>query len=343
MKKWLAVMLCICLGMCLMTGCQKQAASGDEKSKEGSSLEKAQEQSADINIGCMKGPTAIGMIKLLSDSDAKSSINHYNYTIAGTADELTTGLMNGSLDMAAVPCNLAAVLYHKTEGEIVTAAINTLGVLYLVETGNSIQTVKELKGKTIYSTGQGTTPEYTLRYLLGQEGLNPDTDLTIEYKSEAAEVVAALSQNEKAVAMLPQPYVTVAMAKNDKLRIALDLTKEWEKKNDSTVVTGVLVVRKSFLDEHPQAFASFLAEYEKSADFAVNNIDETAALLEQFDIFKADIAREAIPYCNVTFETGEEMQKDMSAYLKVLYEQNPAAVGGKLPEEGMFYLEGANK
>ena len=295
--------------------------------------------SAEINIGCMKGPTAIGMVKLLSDSDKGSAQNTYRYTIAGTADELSAALIQGDMDIAAVPCNLASVLYNKTDGEIVTVCINTLGVLYIVEEGETIHSVADLQGKTIYSTGQGTTPEYTLRYLLTANGLDPDGDVTIEYKSEAPEVVATLTQNPDAVAMLPQPYVTSAMNNNENLRIALDVTKEWESSSeDSTVVTGVIVARKTFIDEHTQAFKAFLTEYEASTAYANESVEETAQLLEEFDIFKAAIAKTAIPYCNVTYIDGEQMKTKACAYLEVLYAQNPNAVGGSV-QEGMFWFE----
>lgn len=299
-------------------------------------------KTSDIHIGCMKGPTAIGMIQLIASSDAGETSSPYTPLIAGTADEISAGLINGSLDIAAVPCNLASVLYNKTEGGIVTAAINTLGVLYMVETGEEIQSISDLRGKTIYSTGQGTTPEYTLRYLLTSAGLNPDTDVTIEYKSEAPEVTAALTQNPDAVAMLPQPYVTAAVAAHPEWRIALDVTAQWEALNDSTVVTGVIVARKAFIEENEAAFSNFLKEYEASAVYANEAIPQTAQLLEQYDIFKAAIAEQAIPYCNVTYITGSEMQEKVLAYLQILYDQNPKAVGGKLPEEGMFYLEDEN-
>ena len=234
-KKFLTLFLTICTALSVFSGCSDKSTKNESETT--------------INIGCMKGPTGIGMIKLLSDSDEGKTTNKYNYTIAGTADEIATKLLKGDLDIAAVPCNLASVLYNKSEGEILTLAINTLGVLYIVETGENITAVGDLKDKTIYSTGQGTTPEYTLRFLLSSSGLNPDEDVTVEYKSEASEVVATLSQNPDAVAMLPQPYVTIALSSIENLRIALDVTKEWEENADGTVVTGVIVARKSFIEE----------------------------------------------------------------------------------------------
>lgn len=335
-KRFLGIALTICTLFASITGCGNDDSTTNDPAT--SKTEAESYTPIDINIGCMKGPTGIGMIKLLSSSDKDESVNHYNYTIAGAADELSTALVKGELDIAAVPCNLASVLYNKTEGEVVTVAINTLGVLYVVEAGDSIQNVEDLNGKTIYSTGQGTTPEYTLRFLLTSAGLDPDKDVDIQYKSEAPEVVAALTQNTDAVAMLPQPYTTVALNSNESFRIALDVTKEWEELNDSTVVTGVLVARKSFIEENTEAYNKFIEEYSASTQFANENVDETAALLESFDIFKAAIAKKAIPYCNVTFIDGTDMRNKCLAYLQVLYDQNPAAVGGKL-EEGMFYID----
>ena len=331
------------LSSLLLSGCSSEEKSENSSVNETSDTtdnadSDTTETSAEINIGCMKGPTAIGMIKLLSDSADGKTKNSYHYTIAGTADELSAALIQGNMDIAAVPCNLASVLYNKTDGEILTISINTLGVLYIVEDGETIQSVTDLQGKTIYSTGQGTTPEFTLRYLLTANGLNPDTDVTIEYKSEAAEVVATLAENPDAVAMLPQPYVTSAMKNNENLRIALDVTKEWEASAEGTVVTGVLVARKTFIEENKEAFAAFLEEYKASTLYARESIDETAELLEKFDIFKAAIAKAAIPYCNVTYIDGEEMKTKAIAYLQVLYAQNPNAVGGSV-QEGMFWLE----
>lgn len=329
-RKFFNLILAGCLALLFLTGCSSAGKSP--------ATTPATKEDVSIRIGCMKGPTAIGMIRLLSESDAGNASNTYEYTVAGAADELSAALIKGELDIASVPCNLASVLYHKTEGQIVTAAINTLGVLYIVEGGNTIESTADLAGKTIYSTGQGTTPEYTLRYLLTCAGLDPDKDVTIEYKSEASEVVAALAKDPTATAMLPQPYVTAAMNNNPDLRIALDITEEWESLAGNTVVTGVIVARKSFIEEHPAAFADFLKEYQASAEYANSNIDDTAALLENYDIFKAAIAKKAIPYCNVVYIAGTEMKESAMAYLKVLFDQNPAAVGGSL-EEGMFYIE----
>lgn len=294
----------------------------------------------EIRIASLKGPTTMGMVKLMRDSDDKATKDTYSVTMHGTADEIVAGIVKGSIDVACVPCNVASVLYAKTEQKIQVAAINTLGVLYIVETGNTIQSVADLKGKTIYSTGKGTTPEYVLNYLLKSNGIDPENDVTIEYKSEATEVASVLATEKDAIAMLPEPFVTTASTKNENLRVAIDVTKEWEKVNASngtTCVTGVVIARKEFIEANPEAMKDFLANYQTSTEWVNKNVDQAAALVGAYDIVPEAVAKKAISKCNITYIAGEDMQKKVSSYLNVLYEQNPSSVGGKIPDEGFYY------
>lgn len=324
MKKKLALLLAAVLLIGLVAGCKKEEKKEEAPKK------------VDVNIAAMKGPTALGMLKLMNDAEKGETANNYNFTIAGAADEITASVIKGDIPIAAVPCNLASVLYNKSQGGITMLGINTLGVLYIVETGNTIKTVEDLVGKTIYSTGKGTTPEYTLNWLLKSAGIE-DT-VTVEYKSEATEVAAILSQTPNAVAMLPQPYVTTVLSNNEHARIALDVTKEWEALNEgSTVVTGVVVANTKFLNENPDVVNAFMEEYAASAAYTTENVEEAAALSEKFDIFKIPVARKAIPYCNIVLIEGEEMKEKATAYLQVLFDQNPASVGGAMPKDDFFY------
>ncbi|MEA5012557.1 MAG: MqnA/MqnD/SBP family protein [Angelakisella sp.] len=344
MKKILALLLAIalCVGI---TACGAPAESSSSQastsaSQEAPSSQTPETEPVDIRIAALKGPTAMGMVKLMSDNEEGKTSNSYTVDIYGTADELTPKLISGELDMAAVPCNLASVLYNKTNGSVQLAAINTLGVLYIVETGNSIQSVEDLKGKTIYSTGKGTTPEYALNYVLTQNGIDPAKDVTIEYKSESTEVAALLAEGENVIAMLPQPYVTTVALKNEKLRIALDMTKEWQAaagEGGSGLVTGVLVVRKEFAQQNKAAFDAFLDEYKASAEYVAQNTDEAAPLVAKYDIVPEPVAKKALPYCNISYIDGEEMVSRAGGYLKVLFEQNPKSVGGALPDDSFYY------
>lgn len=299
-----------------------------------------QESTREVRIASLKGPTSIGLIKLMEDASNDESQLSYDFTIAGAADEVSGGLIKGDFDIAAIPCNLASVLFNKNEGKIRLAGINTLGVLYIIETGDKINSVEDLRGKTIYSTGYGTTPQYTLNYLLDLYGIIPDEDITIEYKNEATEVAAILSNTDDAIAMLPQPFITTVMMNNDKVRIALDIEEEWQKASDGedSVVTGVIVVREEFIEEYPEAFETFMKEYKDSVDFVNGNVEEAAKLVDKFDIFKEEVARKAIPYCNVTLIRGQEMKDRVTVYLQALYEQNPEAIGGKMPEDEFYYI-----
>ena len=297
------------------------------------------EEAVTIRIGGLKGPTSMGMVKVMEDNESGTAANSYEFTIAGSADEVTPKLIQGELDIAAVPANLASVLYNNTEGKVQLLAINTLGVIYIVEKGESVQSLENLKGKTIYATGKGSTPEYALRYILSENGIDPDKDVTIEWKSEPTEVVSILAAAEEGVAMLPQPFVTVAQGSIEGLRIAVDLTKSWDElDNGSALITGVLLVRKDFAEAHPQAIAAFLEEYEASTTFVNANNADAAQLIEKVGIVKAAVAQKALPYCNITYISGADMIAPMDGYLQVLFQQNPKSVGGNVPADDFYYV-----
>ena len=293
-----------------------------------------------MRIASLKGPTTMGLVQLMEAAKDGVSRHDYQVTMYGAADEIAPQLIKGDIDIALVPCNLAGVLYNKTEGQVQLAAINTLGVLYLVSTGDGVETVADLKGKTIYATGKGTTPEYVLNYILQENGLVPGKDVTIEYKSESTEVLAAMQASSGyPIALLPQPYVTTAQMQMENLKVVLDLTKEWDKVSpDSGLVTGVAVVRKDFAEKNKVAFEEFLEDYDVSVQWVRDNNDKAAELVAAYGIVpKAEIAKKALPACNLTFLTGKEMKAKASGYLQVLYDQDPASVGGKLPDDAFYY------
>ena len=298
--------------------------------------------STKVRIAGLKGPTTMGLVNLLSmEKDGTASLD-YDLQLYGAADEIVPKLIKGELDMAAIPANLAATLYQKTNGGIQVMAVNTLGVLYVVEKGgDTIQSMADLAGRTILSTGKGTTPEYVLRYLLTKNGLDPDKDVKIEYYSEASEVTAQMAASKKdAIAVLPQPYVTAAQLKDSSLRVVLDLTKEWNKVCDTQLITGVTVVRTEYAKENPDIVANFLRDYEKSIKAAQTDVAGTAALCEETGVVaKKAIAQKALPQCNIVYRVGDEMKADVNAYLKVLYDASPAAVGGKLPDANFYYTK----
>lgn len=294
-----------------------------------------------VRVGSLKGPTSMGLVQLMDKNTGSSALCDYEFTMVTAADELLGKVASGDLDIALVPANVASVLYNKTEGGISVIDINTLGVLDIVASDDSIKSIADLKGKTLYLTGKGTTPDYVIRYLMEGNGLT-ESDITLEYKSEAAEVAAVLKEQPDAIGMLPQPFVTAACAQNENLKIVLDLTEEWKAiqgEGGSQLVTGVTVVRNAFLEEYPDAVTLFLAEHQESAAFANETPDKASELIAAAGIIeKAPVAKKALPYCNITCITGEEMKTALSGYLQVLFEQDAKSVGGKLPDDGFYYI-----
>lgn len=347
MKKLLALVLSLALAASALAGCGTAASSSAAASVPTSSAAVSSSAPAasstpvtpvDMRIAGLKGPTSMGMVKLMQDAEDGTAKNNYTFTIAGSADEITPKLTQGELDIAAVPANLAAVLYNNTKGAVQLLAVNTLGVIYIVEKGDSVQSLADLKGKTIYATGKGSTPEYALKYILSKNGIDPDKDVTIEWKTEPTEVVQTLAQADGAIAMLPQPYVTVAQGQVEGLRVAVDLNQAWnDLDNGSLFLTGVLVVRTEFAKEHPEQIDAFLKEYEASTQWVNANVADAAQLVEKYDIVKAAVAEKAIPACNITYLAGQQMKDATTGYLQVLFDQNPKSVGGQLPDDGFYY------
>ena len=278
----------------------------------------------------------MGLVKLMENNEQDSL--GYTFEIKAAPDEISPMAAQGTADILCVPANLASVLCNKTEGNVQAIAINTLGVLYICENGESVGSIADLKGKTIYSAGKGSTPEYALNFILNSNGIDPEKDVTIEWKSEHTECLEAMLKGENCVAMLPQPFVTTAQMKNDAVRVALDLNDEWDKLGvDSALITGAAIVRTEFAKENPGAVSEFLSQYKESVKFVNDNVDEAAALIEKFDIIPANVAKKAIPNCHIVCIDSMEMYDKLSGYLQVLYDIDPKSVGGALPERSFYY------
>lgn len=341
MKKLLLTLLAAAF---ILTSCTVPAPSSQsvkQSSVPQSSSSQVVTEKIDFNIAGLAGPTTMGLVKIMSDVENGTATHNYNVTMYGAADEITAKLTKGELDVAIVPCNLASILFNKTNGEIVTAAINNLGVLYMVSSAE-VNSIQDLKGTTIYTTGKGTTPEYVLNYILEKNGLAVGTDVMVEYKSEASEVAASISVAQgNATAMLPQPYVTSFLSGegNSKFKNVLDMNKEWNKVSpDSQIVTGVLVARKEFIEQNKVAFEQLLQDYKLSCDYTATNVAEAAQLCEKYKIVpKAALAEKALPFCNIKYMDGDEMQSNINAYLTVLFEKNPQSIGGTLPNDEFYY------
>lgn len=291
----------------------------------------------DMSVACMTGPTGIGMAKLMADSDANATANNYTFTVASAATDITGKFLNGEINIASVPTNVAATLYNKTEGKVRMLAVNTYGVLSILEKGDTIKSVADLKGKTIYSTGQGQNPEYILKYILTENGINPETDVTINFVS-SEDLVAKLISGEAEVALAPEPAATTVMVKNQELNRVISINDEWANVSDSKLMMGCVIALDSYVTENEKAVEKFLEEYQNSVKFATENIDETATHCATYKITASDvIAKKAIPTCNLCYVTGSDMKDNVNAYYNVLFNADPTSVGGKLPADDLYY------
>ncbi len=293
-----------------------------------------------IRVYALKGPTGMGMSKLMDDAANGNSELNCEFTIASSPDEVKSEIITGNFDIAAVPSNLAAVLYTKCPDTVRIAAVNTLGVLYILENGNTINSIEDLNGKTIYATGQASTPEYALNYILDAF----DVDCTVEYYTEHAELATKMIAGENNIGMLPVPNATTVLMKSD-ARIALDLTELWQQavaKNGDTseLCQGCIVINKKFADEYPEDLAAFLADYEASVNFVNENPEEASVMIETAGIIPgAAIAKAAIPDANIVFIDGEEMKECLTGFFEVLHSFAPSSVGGSVPDDNIYYIQ----
>lgn len=290
-----------------------------------------------LRVGSLKGPTTMGLVNLMSEVESGAK-NGYSFEMQSQPDVIMSELVSGKLDIALLPANVAAVAYNKTKHGVSAIDINTLGVLYCVTGDENIKSVKDLAGKTVLSTGQGASPEYVLNYLLEKNGV---TDCDVQFKSEATEIAALLKQDPAQIAILPQPFVTVATAQNDQLKVAFSLTDEWKSVSpDSKLLTGVTVVRNEVLENRAAEVDQFIADHQASTEKAATDVDATAELVAKYGIIaKAPVAKKALPDCNIVAIAGDEMKTDLAGYLQVLFDANPKSVGGTMPDDDFYYLQ----
>ena len=318
MKKLLSTVLTSVLALGHLAGCGTPA-----------------EDDVTVRIGSLSGPTTIGIINMM-DEESDIENGDYEFTVSTQPDEIAASLNAGDLDIALIPANLAATLYNRTEGGIKVIDINTYGVLYCITTDPSITSVEDLSGKTVITTGQGATPEYAMNYLLEQYGV---TDCTLDFKTEGSEVIASLQADPNQIAVLPQPAATAAMVQIEGMNIAFSLDEAWSEVSDSRLVTGVTVVRTEFLEQHPNAVASFIVDHHNSVISANTDVEHTAQLVVDAGIVGAlPIAQRAIPLCNIDCVAGSQMKTDLSGYLQTLFDANPQSVGGTLPGDDFYYM-----
>lgn len=334
-KKIVAALMALCL---LLSFAACSGTSTDETTTAATTEETTLAATGvTVNAAVLKGPTGMGMAWLMNENESGTSANTYNFTVAGSADEITSQLVAGTLDIAAIPTNAASVLYNKTKGGVTVLAVNTLGVLYVIEKGNTVQSIADLKGKKIVSAGQGTTAEYVVNYVLSKNNLTVGEDVTIDYVSEHTEAASLALSGEYDIAIVPEPFVTNITAKDSDFHICIDLTAAWNDTGAGELVMGAIAARTAFVKENPEAVKAFMAEYKKSIEFTNSSVEQAAQLIEKYGITTAAVAQSAIPNSHIVFIDGSEMKDKMSAFLQVIYDMEPTSIGGAMPADDFYY------
>ncbi len=284
-------------------------------------------------VAALNGPTGLGLAKIAVDKTYAYDVEYFS-----DPQEIVPLLTKGEVDIAALPINLAANLYKKTNGGIQILAINTLGVLHVLENGDSIKSIADLKGKTVYSTGQGSTPEYIVNYILSKNGIDPEKDIDIQYKTAHNELATLAIEGKADICILPEPFATKAFAGNENIREALDLTAEWDKVCDTQLAQGVVVARTDYIKQNPEIIEEFLSFNEVSVNFLNVKLDAAAYFLADNGYFEtAELAKATLPGCNIVFIKGAEMKEMAKAMFGILFEANPASVGGEIPDDSIYY------
>lgn len=331
LKRLSALMLAMLL---LLSFAACGGKDGGEDSDVTDAPETNYEREVKTKIAALNGPTGLGLAEIKADRSYAYDVEYYS-----DPQEVGPLLIKGEVDIAALPLNMAANLYKKTDGKIKMLAINTLGVLHVLSKDDSIKSVADLKGKTVYSSGQGATPEYIVNYILRKNGLEPGKDVTIEYKTAHNELATLAVEGSVDICILPEPFASKVLAKNESYKRVLDLTAEWGKVSSAKLAQGCLVARADYIEQNPEIIKEFMSFYEASVNFVNNENNAGAVFLAKNGYFDTpQLAADTIPNCNIVFITGEEMKKTATENFAVLFEANPASVGGEIPADALYYL-----
>jgi NitT/TauT family transport system substrate-binding protein len=322
---------------------ESSESSGEESSKTSEIGYMGSEDATDVNVGLIMGPPSMGMGWMINEAKEGNTYNNYNFEVGGVDySALAAKLNTGEYDIIHCPSNVGAILYNNKDlqEEVKVIDIGNLGLLYILTTDDSIQSMEDLKGRTVYSIGEGGPPEYTFSYLLEQKGLTSDVNLS--FRSTPFEVLNLLQDEENSVALLPQPFVEVAKLLVPDLKVPIDITEEWDNlglESGAESVTTITIVRKAFLEEHEQAVVEYLNLAKKSVAYCLSHVDEAAEWTDEFETFlNKDVAADAMHYVNMCALTGDEMKEKLSGFLQIMYDYNPDAVGGAMPDDNFYYI-----
>ena len=321
MKKFFSVMLAVLMLTLCFVGCGEKTA-----------------EKTTMKIAAISGPTGMCMVSLMEETALGNAKHDYKFTVVTDPTQIVGKITSKEFDIAAVPTNMASAIYQKTSGGISVLALNTSGNLFIIEKNNTVSKIADLKGKTVYATGQGANPEFILNYVLKKNGLTVGTDVKVQYVADAKALVGVFKQNSDAILLAPQPAAASILGAIKGSKTVIDMTKEFENAAGKKMYMGCIVVRNEFLEQNELAVKEFLKEYEASVNVILNDVEKGAALCEKYEIIpQAAVAKRAIPTSGVCFVAGAEMKTALQEYLSICLAEMPKLIGGKLPGEEFYF------
>ena len=339
MKKALSLIIIALIAFGLLTACGKNGPANDPADTTPAG-EVTLDKDLEIRVSVLSGTTGMGIAPLIKSANEGKEPLNYKFEIQSDATLIAPGIIGNTVDIAAVPTNLAATLYNKTNGGIQLLAANTKGVLYIVSKDSTVDSIDDLKGKTVHVPGAGTNPEYLLKYVLTAAGLEIGKDVTLDYTYQSPDALTAalISASDVSFALLPEPKVSAAKAKDADLKSVIDLTAEWNKVSEGyDLYQGCIIVRKAFLEAHPNEVAEFLRAYKASIESVVADPDAASEIIAEVGIIpNAGLAKKAIPSCNLCYDDSQKMKDSVLELFKILHGIEPTSIGGKIPDADIF-------
>lgn len=308
-----------------------------EGAREGSEATAALAEPLQLTVAGLKGPSSIGMLRMIESEPVFGEDVETEYQIVDEPQLMIARIMSGEADIAAVPINLAAVLYNKG-APYRLGAVTGDGLLHIVSSREDIGSVEDLKGKRIYCIAQGSTPEFVLRYVLEKSGIDPDTEVELDFSFDHVAIAPQLIAGKVDLAVLPEPFVSIVASKNPAVQPVIDLQQVWAELSgtgDTYPITATLV-RNSLYREHPEALKAFFAAYRESIDWANANPAEAGGLAGKYMEMPAPIIAKAMPRLNLRYQSPREARSRVEELYQVFHGFAPASVGGTIPGDEFY-------
>ncbi|MDU7965784.1 MAG: ABC transporter substrate-binding protein [Paeniclostridium sordellii] len=322
MKKRMIKILILAIGIACLSGC-----SSKENLKEDVS----------VKVSMPDGLPSIALSKLAFENKNIKDGYNVNYNIEKTPDNLSTTVMKGEADIAVVPSNMAAIAYNKTKNYEITGTTG-LGSFYLVS-NDDIGGFKDLKGKEVVNTGKGLTPDITNKFIIKSNGLN-EKDINFTYVNSANELVPMIVSKKANTAIVPEPALTSLKIKNPEIKVVKSLNEEYKNitKSDYGYPQATIIVKSDFAKNNKEFINLFLEEVKESIIFVNSNPDKAGEYCEKIGVgTKKEIINKSLENANLQFIGVEESIKDYKGYYKILSEYDIKSIGGKIPDEKVFY------